>query len=305
MFFLKSSDNLVETAERVVAQINPYVPRIHGNSFVHIGCFDYVVNVSKDDPMAQVPFRDPTEPGDVSMKIGQYIADLIPEGATIQVGIGSIPDAVLRCLRNHRHLGVHSEMISDGVMELMKCGAVDNMKKNFLARRTVTSFLVGSKALYDFVDDNPGIHIDHAVTTNQPLIISRNKKVVAINSALEVDLTGQVCADSLGTKMISGIGGQLDFERGAALSEGGFPIICLASRSKRGNSTIVNTLQPGAGVTTTRYHAHWLVTEYGAVHLWGKDLVERARLMISIAHPEHREQLCKQAHERFKVPFTF
>jgi acyl-CoA hydrolase len=193
-------------------------------------------------------------------------------------------------------------MISDGAMELIRSGAVDNTKKAFLAGRTVTSFLVGSKELYDFVDDNPGLHCDEATVTNSPITIARNDKVVAINSALEVDLTGQVCADSVGTKMISGVGGQLDFERGAALSKGGFPIICLPSlSSKKKQSTIVNTLRPGAGVTTSRYHAHWIVTEYGAVNLWGKDLIQRARAMISIAHPSQREALSQAAFERFKV----
>lgn len=188
---------------------------------------------------------------------------------------------------------------------MLESGAVDNTKKDYIRHRTVSCFLLGTKRLYNFVHDNPGFHIDEASVTNAPNNIARNKKVVAINSALQVDLTGQVCADSIGTRMVSGVGGQLDFERGAALSDGGIPVICLASRSKKGLTSIVPTLTTGAGITTSRYHAHWIVTEYGAVDLWGKDLHERARLLISIAHPDDRETLAKAAFERYKTPFTF
>jgi 4-hydroxybutyrate CoA-transferase len=292
----------VECATKaVIAQINPNVPRTHGHASVPLSWFDYVVDVSKN-PDAHVPTIEKAPLTEAEQKIGSILAEMIPDEATLQVGIGGIPNAVLAALKHHKDLGIHSEMISDGVMDLIKCGAVTNRKKRFLADRTVTAFLVGSKELYDFVDDNPGVHLDTATVTNSPHIIARNPKVVAINSALEVDLTGQVCADSIGTKMVSGVGGQLDFERGAALSDGGIPIICLSSKSaKAGKSSIVSTLTPGAGVTTTRYHAHWIVTEHGAVNLWGNDLVERARQLISIADPDHREELQKQAYERFKV----
>lgn len=292
----------VECATKaVIAQINPNIPRTLGHAGVPLNWFDYVVDVSKN-PNAQIATIEPAPLTESELRIGRILAEMIPDGATLQVGIGGIPNAVLASLKNHKDLGIHSEMISDGAMDLIKSGAVTNKKKRFLADRTVTSFLVGSQELYDFVDDNPGIHLDTATVTNSPHIIARNPKVVAINSALEVDITGQVCADSIGTRMVSGVGGQLDFERGAALSEGGIPIICLTSTSaKAGKSAIVDTLTPGAGVTTTRYHAHWIVTEHGAVNLWGKDLVERARLMISIAAPEHREELQKKAFERFKV----
>jgi acyl-CoA hydrolase len=289
-----------DAALRVVAQINPNVPRTLGHAALHISNFDYVVDVS-GNPDAKIPTVPVATPGEAEMKMGDLLADMIPNGACLQVGIGSVPNAVLKRLINHKNLGVHSEMISDGIMDLIKAGVVNNIEKSFMQHKTVTSFLVGSKDLYDFVDDNPGVHLDDAVITNTPSIIKRNSKVVAINSALEIDLTGQVCADSIGTRMISGIGGQLDFEYGASLSEGGFPIICLPSVTKDKKSTIVNTLKPGAGVTTTRYHAHWICTEYGVVNVWGKDLHERARLLISIAHPDHREQLFKEAFERFKL----
>lgn len=289
-----------ECSAKVIAQINPNVPRTHGHSFIHVNAFDYVVDVGGNS-LALLPELAVPEIGEADMAIGRVIAELIPDGACLQVGIGAIPNAVLSYLKNHRYLGIHSEMFSDGVMDLLQSGAVDNTQKSFLQGRTVTAFLVGSRELYDFVNDNPGIHLDEASVTNSPVIISRNKKVVAINSALEVDLTGQVCADSVGTRMISGVGGQLDFVRGAALSDGGFPIICLRSTTKKHQSTIVGTLKLGAGITTSRYHAHWIVTEFGAVNLWGKDLVERARAMISIAHPDHRESLAREAFDRFKV----
>jgi 4-hydroxybutyrate CoA-transferase len=249
-------------AKRVIAQINPAVPRCLGHSMIHINSIDFAVDVS-GHPDSSIPCADFAEPGEEDMKIGKILSEMIPDSATLQVGIGAIPNAALRMLKNHKNLGIHSEMISDSVMELIECGAVNNSEKEFMAGRTVTSFLVGSEKLYDFVDDNPGIHLDTAIVTNTPRYISRNKRVVAINSAIEVDLTGQVCADSVGTRMISGVGGQLDFETGAAMSDGGIPLICLHSRSAKGLPSIVNTLQPGAGVTTTRYHAHWIVTGIG------------------------------------------
>ena len=293
-----------ECSKHIIAQINPSVPRTHGNSSIHMSRFDYVVDVSGDKAQA-IPTVTAKDPGSDEMKLGQHLAAMIPDGATLQVGIGAIPDAVLQSLKNHKNLGVHSEMIGDGIMKLMKSGAISNAYKRYLPNRTVTSFLLGSREFYDYVDDNPGFHLTDASITNNPGNIALNDKVVAINSAIEVDLTGQVCADSVGTRIISGVGGQLDFETGAAMSNGGIPTICLLSQDKkRKTSTIVSTLKSGAGVTTTRYHAHWIVTEQGAVNLWGKDLQERARLLISIAHPDHRQQLAKEAFERFKIVIT-
>lgn len=277
------------------------MPRTHGHSFIHIDAFDFVVNV--DDNIGEGYLATPG-PG-VEQKIGQILAEMVPDGACLQIGIGGIPNALLAALTNHKNLGIHSEMISDGVLNLIRSGAVTNAEKHFLRHRSVASFVVGSRELYDYINDNPEFYMEDATITNSPSIIARNGKVVAINSAIQIDLTGQVCADSVGSRIISGVGGQLDFETAAANSIGGLPVICLPSRSlKKGVSSIVCELNHGAGVTTTRYHVHWVVTEYGAVDLWGCDIHERARLLISIAHPECREQLEKEARERFKITFS-
>jgi acyl-CoA hydrolase len=285
-----------ETSDIIIAQINPHMPRTHGQTFIHYNSFDAVVPV--DVPLPEYP-NQPL--GKVELAIGKHIAELVPNGATLQMGIGNIPNAVLHSLKSHKDLGIHTEMFSDGVIDLLQNGIITNTKKSVCKGKTLTSFIMGSKRLYDFVDDNPAIVFGDIQSVNDPIEISKNDKVVAINSAVEVDLTGQVCADSVGMKMISGVGGQVDFERGAALSKGGIPLICLPSTTKRGESTIVIALKYGAGVTTTRNHVHYVVTEFGAVDLFGKDLIERARALISIAHPNHREELKKQAFERFKV----
>jgi acyl-CoA hydrolase len=285
-----------ETAKLVIAQINPKMPRTHGQSFVHMNSFDVIVDGDEELPALLVG-----KPGDVEQRIGHHLAALIPDGATLQMGIGGIPNAVLECLTNHKNLGIHTEMFSDGVLPLLESGVITNWEKVFNQGSTVTSFIMGSKKLYDFVDDNPSVVFKDVSTVNDPHIIGQNPKVCAINSAVEVDLTGQVCADSVGTRMISGVGGQVDFERGAAISKGGLPFICLPSKTKDGAARIVSLLKPGAGITTTRNHVHYVVTEHGVAYLFGKTLLERARALIDIADPSHREQLHKEAFQRFKV----
>jgi acyl-CoA hydrolase len=239
--------------------------------------------------------------GESELVIGRIIADMIEDGSTLQMGIGTIPDAVLSFLGNHKNLGIHTEMLSDGVIDLVEKGVINNKMKAIHPNKTVTSFAVGSRRLYDYVDDNPAIVFLDIDYVSNPIVIMRNPKVIAINSAIEVDITGQVCADSIGDYQYSGIGGQMDFIRGAALSNGGKPIIALTSRTKKGVSRIVPHLKEGAGVVTTRGHVHYLVTEYGAVNLFGKNLRQRAKLLIDIAHPDDRDMLEKRCFERFKV----
>jgi 4-hydroxybutyrate CoA-transferase len=280
-----------KAAPVVMAQINKQMPRVHGEGFIHIDEIDYYVEV--DEPLPE----SRSHPLSVEeKKIGQFTSTLIEDGMCLQVGIGSIPDAVLAELSGHRFLGVHSEMWSDGILNLLKKGCVDNSRKRVHPGKTVSGFVIGSRALYNFIDDNPSVlqlGIDYV---NNPDIISRNTKVAAINSAVEIDLTGQVCADSIGHRIISGVGGQMDFMRGAALSPGGRPIIAISSRSKNGIPRIVSSLKEGAGVVTTRSHIHHVVTEYGIVDLYGKTFNERARALISIAHPGDRENLEREWH---------
>ena len=235
------------------------------------------------------------------LTIGEYVAGLIEDRSTMQMGIGSIPDAVLRCLGNHKDLGVHTEMCSDGIIDLFEKDVINNKYKQIHPNKTVTGFALGSKGLYDYVNDNPAFQFLDIDYVNDPHVIRRNNKMVAINSAIEIDITGQVCADSIGTYQYSGVGGQMDFMRGAALSEGGKPIIALPSRTAKGVSRIVPVLKPGAGVTTTRAHAHYVVTEYGIAYLFGKNLRQRAKALINIAHPDDREELERTCFERFKV----
>lgn len=285
----------VDTAKKVIAVVNPQMPRTHGDSMVHVNRIDKMVWHDQDlitlDYSAKVT--------EVEMKIGKNIAELIDDKSTLQMGIGTIPDAVLKCLNNHKDLGIHTEMLSDGVIELIKNDVVNNKYKGFNDNRTITSFCFGTRKLYDFVDDNPSIAFMNVEHVNYPINIMKNKKLHAINSAIELDITGQVCADSIGTYQYSGIGGQMDFMRGAALSEGGKPIMAISSRTKKGVARIVPLLKEGAGVVTTRGHIHWVVTEYGAINLYGKGLKQRAKELISIAHPDDRELLEKAAFERF------
>jgi 4-hydroxybutyrate CoA-transferase len=284
----------VDAATVTIAQVNPRMPRSHGDGLLHVDRFEALVEV--DEPLPEVP-RPAL--GDVERAIGQHVAALVGDGATLQMGIGSIPDAVLEALSGHADLGVHTEMFSDGLLPLLERGVVTGRKKRVHPGKIVAGFAMGSRRLYDFLDDNPGVAMLDIGYVNSPNVISRNPDVVAINSAIEVDLTGQVCADSIGTRMWSGVGGQMDFLRGAAMSPGGKPVIALPSTTSSGISRITAVLKPGAGVVTTRAHVHWVVTEHGAVDLRGKNLRQRARLLIGIAHPDHREALEREAHERF------
>lgn len=288
------SNAAIETARHVIAQVNENMPRVHGNGIIHVSSMDALVRC--DSPIFEI---NPPPPSPLEARIGGYIAELVEDGATLQTGIGAIPDAALRSLRNHRNLGMHTEMFSDGVMDLVECGALNGRKKFKQWGKIVAGFCMGSRALYDFVDDNPLIEMRDISYVNDTAVIRTNPKVTAINSALEVDITGQVCADSLGSSQYSGVGGQVDFIRGAALSEGGRPIIALNALTSHGHSKIVTHLKPGASVTTSRAHVHYVVTEFGVAYLYGKNLRQRASALIAIAHPDHREQLERDAFAIF------
>lgn len=284
-----------EKAKFKIAIVNENMPRVHGE-FVKLEDFDCAVDTDRALPTVSYA-EGATE---ITTTIGKIIAGLIEDGSTLQLGIGTIPDQVLKNLTNHKNLGMHTEMFSDGVIPLIKNGTFDNSQKKILPGYNLTSFMLGTNELYEFVDDNPMIKAMEINYVNDPRILSLNPKVHAINSCVEIDLTGQVCSDSIGSYQYSGIGGQMDFIRGAALSEGGKPIIALPSRTNKGISRIVPTLKEGAGVVTTRGHIHWVVTEYGAVNLFGMNMEQRAKTLISIAHPDDREMLEKAAYERFK-----
>ncbi|HTH50368.1 MAG TPA: acetyl-CoA hydrolase/transferase C-terminal domain-containing protein, partial [Pyrinomonadaceae bacterium] len=283
-----------ETAKCVVAQINPHMPRTQGDALIHVDEIDYMVEV--DEPLHEVQMP---ELSSEDRAIGKHIADIIDDGATIQMGIGSIPNAVLAALGDHKDLGVHTEMFSDGVIPLVESGVINGRLKVKHPGRMVAGFVMGTRKLYDFIDDNPQVLMLDIAYVNDTSVIRRNPKVTAVNSAIEVDLTGQVCADSIGMRQYSGVGGQMDFIRGASLSEGGKPIIALPSQTKRGESKIVPFLKQGAGVVSTRAHVHYIVTEFGVANLYGKNLRQRASELINIAHPDHREALERAAHERF------
>lgn len=286
----------VRHAKKVIAQINPRMPRTLGDSSIHHSKF--AAMVFHETELPEIFYGEKSN--ETILKIGENVASLIEDGSTLQAGIGAIPDAVFNCLHNHKDLGVHTEMFSDGLVDLAEKGIINNEKKKILTGKTVTSFVAGSRKVYDFVDNNPSMSFMNVSYANDATIIRQNPKVVAINSAIEVDLTGQICADSIGTYQFSGIGGQMDFMRGAALSEGGKPIIAIPSVTNKGVSRITPMLKQGAGVVTTRGHAHYIVTEYGIVNLYGKNLEQRSKLLISIAHPDHREELEKAHFERFK-----
>ena len=290
----------IETADTVIAQVNKNVPRTWGDAQISINDIDLFVE--HDEPLY---LHNNPPISKVEEKIGENVANLIEDGACLQMGIGGIPNAVLAKLGNHKDLGVHSEMFSDGLLPLIEKGVVNGKRKQIDIGKIVASFIMGSKELYDFVDDNPMVAMMDVRHTNSVPSIRQNHKVMAINSALAVDITGQVCADSIGIKHYSGVGGQIDFIRGAGYSEGGKPIIAIPSVTAKGISKISPTLLEGSGVVTTRANMHWLVTEYGAVNLYGKTLQERARLIISIAHPDHREFLDKAAFERFGPHYHF
>lgn len=285
----------VETASYVIAQVNPLMPRTHGEGFVHISRLAAMVW-----QQAALPEMDYASGADtITEKIGKNIAELIEDGATLQLGIGGIPDQVLKNLANHKNLGLHTEMFSDGVIPLIEKGVINNRLKKIHPGLSVTAFLAGTRKLYDFVHDNPSIGVMDIAYVNDISVIRQNPKVTAINSAIEIDVTGQVCADSIGSFQYSGIGGQMDFIQGAALSEGGKPIIAMPSQTNKGISRIVPFLKQGAGVVTTRGHIHWVVTEYGAIDLFGKNLKQRAKALIALAHPDHRETLDRAYFERF------
>jgi len=282
----------IDNATHVIAQVNKQMPRTHGAGIIHISEID--VFVECDEPL---PTHDMTEPSEIEDIIGSHVAGLIEDRSTLQMGIGNIPNAVLARLTNHKDLGLHTEMFSDGVIDLILNDVINGNYKGVNRGRALTTFLMGSKRLYDYVDDNPFIEMRASNYTNDVDIIKQNPKMVAINSAIEVDVTGQVCADSIGPHMYSGVGGQMDFIRGASLSEGGKAIIALPSSTKSGISRIVPTLKPGAGVATTRSHVHYVVTEYGIANLYGKTIKERVKLLVNIAHPDHRETIDKQYFE--------
>lgn len=285
----------VQVARHVIAQINPNMPRTHGDGLLHVSALHSAVVV--DDPLPEIVASQPTP---VESAIGRYVAELIEDGATLQMGIGAIPNAVLSALHTHRDLGIHTEMFADGAIDLIERGVVNNAQKRIHPGKVVSSFAMGTRRLYDFIDDNPQVVMLDVAYVNDTAVIRRNPRVTAINSAIEVDLTGQVAADSMGTVQYSGVGGQMDFVRGAALSEGGKPIIALPSATSKGISRIVPHLRLGSGVVTTRAHVHYVVTEYGIAYLYGRNLRQRARALIDIAHPAHRQELEKMAWERFK-----
>ncbi|MFK5972413.1 MAG: acetyl-CoA hydrolase/transferase C-terminal domain-containing protein [Flavobacteriaceae bacterium] len=285
----------IQTAKTVIAQINPRVPRTHGDGIIHIRNIDLAVEV--DMP---IHTHNPATLSETDYLIGKNVAALIEDGATLQLGIGNIPNAVLNNLEHHKRLGIHTEMFSDGLLPLIEKGVVTGEEKEIKTGKIVTCFAVGSQKLYDFVDDNPLVHFKEAGYTNDTAIIRKNPKVTAINSAIEIDLTGQVCADTIGSRQFSGVGGQMDFIRAASLSQGGKPIFAIPSATAKGVSKITPFLKEGAGVTTTRAHVHYVATEYGVVDLFGKNLHQRAKALISIAHPDHQEMLEKAAFERFQ-----
>ena len=284
----------VECADHVIAVVNKYVPRAFGDAMIHSSKIDLFV--ADDQPLEEAHF---TAPNEVEVAIGKHCAALIEDGATLQMGIGAIPNAVLAQLGGHKNLGIHTEMFADGVLPLVEAGVINGEAKNIDKGKMVSTFLMGSQKVYDFIHDNPGVMMMDVGYTNDPFVIAKNDRVTAINSALQVDLTGQVCADSLGRKFYSGVGGQIDFIYGASLSKGGKAIIAMPSITNKGISKIADTLTEGAGVVTTRNHIHWFVTENGAVDLYGKSLQERARLIISVAHPSAQEALDEAAFNRY------
>jgi acetyl-CoA hydrolase len=285
-----------QVAPTVIAEINEKMPRTLGDSFIHISKITYAVPV--DYPLAELALGEPNE---LSKAIGRYVADLIEDGSTLQMGIGAIPDGVLHFLGEKRDLGIHTELFSDGVMNLVQKGIITNEKKTLHPGKIVAGFLLGTQSLYDFVDDNPIIELHPTEYVNDPFVIAQNDRMVSINSAIEIDITGQICADSIGPKLYSGVGGQVDFVYGAARSKGGKPVIALPSTASLRDggriSRIVATLKPGAGVVTSRNHVHYVATEFGVANLFGKTIRQRARALIDIAHPDFRADLERQAHE--------
>lgn len=289
------SRSAVKNAKYIIAQVNEQMPRTHGDGIIHVNEIHAMVHVNEALPEVNYSSRV----DDTSKIIGKYCAELIEDGSTLQMGIGGIPDAVLSCLGGHKDLGIHTEMFSDGVIPLVESGVITNKFKKKHRGKIVTGFAIGTRKLYDFVNDNPMVAFLEIDYVNDTKVIRANPKAVSINSAIEIDLTGQVCADSIGTYQYSGVGGQIDFMRGAALSEGGKPIIALSSTTSKGDSKIVPFLKEGAGVVTTRAHIHYVVTEYGVAYLFGKNMRQRAMALVNISHPAHREWLEKEVIKRF------
>lgn len=288
----------VECANRVIAQINPHMPYSYGDPVIHISKLAAAVEVN--DPLVEVPTPQPSEE---DILIGKHIAERIPDGATLQIGVGGIPNAVIRALSDHKHLGLHTEAMTDGVLPLLEKGIIDNSLKKVMPGVSVASLALGSKKLYEHMNYNKEMLFKDVAWTNNPYTIGQNPKVVSINSCLEIDLTGQICADSIGTRIFSSVGGQHDFVYGSSLSEGGISFLAMRATTNKGANKIKPILTPGAGVVTTRFQTNYVVTEYGAVDLRGKNLAERAKLMISIAAPQFREELEKAATERFGYSF--
>jgi acyl-CoA hydrolase len=279
--------NAARASKTVIAEVNERMPRTHGDTSFHVSHLSAIVESSR--PLLE---SHPEPPTAIQRQVGTNVASLIPDGATIQTGIGGIPDAVLSCLKDRRDLGIHTEMVSDGVIDLMEAGVLTGERKSLHRGKVVLSFVLGSQRLFDFIDHNPSFEFQPISYTNNPFVVAKNDSMVAINSALQVDLTGQVCADSLGTKPYSGFGGQVDFMRGAARSKGGVPIIALPATARHGTvSRIVPMLEPGAGVVTSRADVHYVVTEHGIAYLHGKTLRERAEALIAIADPQFRAEL--------------
>lgn len=285
--------SVAESATMIIAEVNQQMPRTLGDSFIHVSRLNYMVPTDYELP--ELPMAD-EENAEIYEKIASYVAELISDGATMQMGIGAIPDAVLKHLFTKKDLGVHTEMFSDGVIDLVEAGVLTNSRKTLHPGKIIAGFILGTKRLYKWVDDNPLIELHPTEYVNDPFIIAQNERMVAINSAIEVDLTGQVCADSIGHRLFSGVGGQLDFIYGSSRSKGGVPVIALPSTAKD-LSRIVATLKPGAGVVTTRNHVHYIITEYGIADLYGKTIRQRAQALINIAHPRFREELTRQAKE--------
>ncbi|MFA7082310.1 MAG: acetyl-CoA hydrolase/transferase C-terminal domain-containing protein [Bacteroidales bacterium] len=290
----------IEMAKIVIAVVNPCMPRSYGDAMIPMSVID--IFVDHDAPLFPAHFSDPT---DEEVIIGKFCAELIEDGACLQMGIGAIPNAVLAQLGSHKDLGIHTEMFADGVLPLVESGVINGKNKKLDNGKMIATFLMGSKKVYDFIDNNPMVGMMDVAYTNDPFIIAQQPKMTAINSALQIDLTGQVCADSIGSKFYSGVGGQVDYIYGSSRSDRGKAIIAMPSMTKKGISKIANILTPGAGVVTSRNHIHWFVTEFGAINLYGKSLQQRARLLISVAHPDHREELDRAAFERYGSHYHF
>lgn len=283
-----------DVSKTIIALVNPNMPRSLGDGLIHHSRFNAAVYA--EDAIYECASAPLSE---VEIAIGKQVAGIVEDGATLQMGIGGIPNAVLNFLTNHKNLGIHTEMFSDGILPLVENGIINGSLKNKFPGKIVSSFAMGTRKLYDFIHDNPMVAMLDVAYVNDTSVIRRNDKVTAINSAIEIDLTGQICADSIGSTIYSGVGGQMDFIRGAALSQGGKPIIAISSATAKGVSKIVPVLKPGAGVVTTRAHVHYVATEYGVVNLFGKNIAQRAKALIEIAHPNHREELEKQSFELY------